>query len=312
LARLFDMLTTAWRQRRRFDVAQVDVYSGPAFYWCEAVCWLLRRVKKPYVLTLHGGNLPEFAARYPRRVGRVLHSADYVTVPSRYLHQKMTGFRQDLHVVPNPLDLGAYSFRHRNTVAPQLIWLRSFHTMYNPMLAVRVVAELYRDVPDISLAMVGRDRGDGSLQKTARLANGLGVGNRVDFVGAVAKSEVPEWLDRADVFLNTSDIDNAPVSVLEAMACGLCVVTTNVGGLPCLVDHERTGLLVEANDAKAMAAEVHRLVTTAGLSGGISARAHERVADADWSQVILRWEQILAEAAGSASLDPRSTAAPIA
>src|SRR3954471_19625153 len=56
--RLLDMVDTAWSRRRSYGVAQVDVYSGLAFLWAETVCWTLRRAGKPYVLTLHGGNLP--------------------------------------------------------------------------------------------------------------------------------------------------------------------------------------------------------------------------------------------------------------
>src|SRR5436190_13095336 len=67
LARLTDMLTTVARRRNAYALAQVDVYSGAGFFWAEAVCCTLRCLGKPYVLTLHGGNLPEFAARWPRR-----------------------------------------------------------------------------------------------------------------------------------------------------------------------------------------------------------------------------------------------------
>ena len=58
LSRLVDMLRTAWTDRGRYQVAQVDVFSGRAFLWAEAVCWTLRRAGKPYALTLHGGGLP--------------------------------------------------------------------------------------------------------------------------------------------------------------------------------------------------------------------------------------------------------------
>src|SRR2546430_1648488 len=61
VARLADMLATVWNRRRDYDAAQVDVYSGAAFFWAEAVAFALRRAGKPYVLTLHGGALPDFA-----------------------------------------------------------------------------------------------------------------------------------------------------------------------------------------------------------------------------------------------------------
>src|SRR5437773_692073 len=94
--RLLHMISTVWRKRREYSVAQVDVYSGLAFLWAEAVCQNLRWAGKPYVLTLHGGNLPSFARRWPRRVCRLLRSAAAVTTPSRYLLENMLHYRSDL------------------------------------------------------------------------------------------------------------------------------------------------------------------------------------------------------------------------
>ena len=85
LQRLTDMLHTIWRQRHNYRVAQVDVFSGWAFAWAEAAGALLHRLGQPFVLTLHGGNLPAFARRHPQRVRRLLQAAAAVTVPSRHL-----------------------------------------------------------------------------------------------------------------------------------------------------------------------------------------------------------------------------------
>ncbi|MEO8429265.1 MAG: glycosyltransferase family 4 protein, partial [Verrucomicrobiota bacterium] len=227
-ARLFDMVTTVWRLRRKYGVAHVDVYSGAAFIWAEAACWTLRRAKKPYVLTLHGGDLPEFSRRWHGRVARLLRSAEVVTSPSRYLRDQMRSYRDDLQLMPNPLDLKQYPFRLREAPKPNLVWLRAFHSIYNPSLAPRVIAELAKEFPNLRLTMIGPDKGDGSLQETQRVAGEKGVANHITFVGGVPKSEVPGRLSDADIFLNTTNVDNTPVSVLEAMACGLCVVNTNV------------------------------------------------------------------------------------
>ena len=109
--RLLDMLATAWRRRRDYAVALVDVFSGPSFVWAEAVAFELRRLGKPYVLTLRGGSLPEFARRWPRRVRQLLQSAVAVTAPSGFLGRGMRAYREDLMVVPNALELDALPVR---------------------------------------------------------------------------------------------------------------------------------------------------------------------------------------------------------
>lgn len=299
LARLLDVVGTLWRRRREYAVAQVDVYSGRAFCLAEAACWTLRAAGKPYVLTLRGGNLPAFARRWPGRVRRLLASARAVTTPSRYLLEQMRSYRDSLCLLPNALDVRAYRFRLRSRPAPRLIWLRAFHHLYNPTLAVEVLARLSETCPQAELTMVGPDKGDGSRQAVEQLARRRGLAARVHLPGAVAKADVPGWLERADLFLNTTHVDNTPVSVLEAMACGLCVISTDVGGLPYLLRHEQDALLVPPDDAAAMTAAVRRVLDEPDLAERLSRGARAEAERFDWSAALEQWDQLLSNAAHS-------------
>ncbi len=297
LARLADMIGTVWSRRSEYEVAHVEVYSGPAFVWAEAACAALRWAGKPYILALHGGNLPRFSQHWPRRVGRLLRSAAAVVAPSPYLALATARFRSDVRIVPNALDLGAYPYRVRDSVRPKLIWLRSFQEMYNPTLAVRVVSTLAARFADAHLTMIGPGCGDGSLERTRELAARLGVSDRVTFTGAVPKSSVPEWLNRGDIFLNTTNLDNSPVSVLEAMACGLCVVSTDAGGLRYLLQPDVNALLASCGDADAMAALVCRILEQPRVAAGLSREARRTVEGFDWESVLPQWDQMLESAA---------------
>lgn len=298
LPRLVDMLAMTWRARRRYDIAHVDVYSGPSFVWAEAVCEVLRAARKPFVLTLHGGNLPAFASRWPRRVARLLRSANAVTAPSAFLAEHFRAVRSDIELIPNALDLSLYHFRVRDKPAPNLVWLRSFHFMYNPVLVPTVVAQLKRAHPSVRIMMIGPDKGDGSLEATRDAATRLDVTDRVAIVGGVPKAEVPNWLDRADIFLNTTNVDNAPVSILEAMASGLPLVSTSVGGIPFLVRDAVDGLLVDPNDANAMATAVERVLTEPALAASLSREAHSSACAFDWPAILERWKDLLVSTAG--------------
>lgn len=293
LLKLVDMLATIWRAQHQYAVAQVDVFSGPAFFWAEASCWALRRLGKPYVLTLHGGNLPNFAKKSPDRVRRLLSSARVVTTPSAYLYEQMEPYRTDLTLLPNPINVRGSEFRLRDKPAPKLMWLRSFHAMYNPALAVKVLAQLQNEFPDITLTMVGPDRGDGSFQATQQLIASLSVGDRIHLPGGVPKQDVPLWLNKGDIFINTTHIDNTPVSVIEAMACGLCVVSTHVGGIPYLLEHEHDSLLVPPDDQDAMIAAVRRVLTEPGLAERLSQNGRAKVESFDWSVILPQWEKLL-------------------
>lgn len=292
LNRLLDMMTTVWCKRRQYLAAQVDVYSGAAFLWAEAVGWMFDRMGKPYILTLHGGNLPAFARQWPKRVRRLLSNATVVTAPSCYLIKQMALYRTDIRLLPNPLNLCAYRFKLRKQPRPHLIWLRAFHEIYNPSLALKVLAILIAHFPDIRLTMVGPDKGDGSLRQTRQTAIELDILDRIDFIGGVPKAEVPRLMNRGDIFLNTTNVDNTPRSVLEAMACGLCIVSTNVGGIPYLLEHEHEALLVPPNDPEAMAAAVYRILIDSVLAERLSNNGREKTKQFDWSVILPLWEKL--------------------
>ncbi|MEO8592839.1 MAG: glycosyltransferase family 4 protein [Candidatus Solibacter sp.] len=293
-ARLADMLRTVWARRHSYDVAQVDVYSGPAFFWAGIVCLFLRCLGKPYILTLHGGNLPAFSERWPGMVGSLLASAATVTVPSGYLLERMRRFRADLRLLPNAVDISNYPFRLRESLRPRLVWVRAFHRIYDPSQAVRVIARLLPEFPGVELAMVGPDKKDGSLEAASALAETLNVTTRIQHVGRVAKTEVGQWIDRGDIFLNTSTIDNNPVTLLEAMACGACVVSTNVGGIPYTAEHGVDALLVPPGDTEAMANSVAMLLRRPDMALALSRNARSKAESFDWGSILPEWQSLLA------------------
>lgn len=290
--RLFSMATAPLRLRQRYDVALVDVFSGRSFLWAEAAVAALGAAGRPFVLTLHGGALPAFARRHPRRVARLLGRAAEVTAPSPFLAESMREFRGDIRVIPNALDLARYPFRRRSTLRPHLVWLRAFHRIYAPEVAVRALALLVKEYPDAMLRMVGPDK-DGTLGRCSDLVESLGLRDHVELVPGVAREQVPEVLAWADVFLNTTTVDNTPVSLLEAMACGLCVVSTNAGGVPALLHDGENGLLVPPLVPELLAQAIQRLLADPLLAARLSLAGRKSAARHDWAAVMPKWNELL-------------------
>ncbi len=215
--------------------------------------------------------------------------------------EQMREYRDDIQLLPNPLHLDRYSYRLRENVSPKLVWIRSFHKTYNPTLAPALIANLATDFPDIELTMVGPDKGDGSLQATRKKASELGVLNRIRFTGGVPKTDVPKYLEQADVFISTTDIDNTPVTVLEAMACGLCVVSTNVGGVPYLVADGVNALLVPPRDCEAMSNAVGRILKEGDLGRSLSMNSGTFVQQFDWVEILPRWNRLIDDVSAAKS-----------
>ena len=295
LLRLLDMVSTIWQRRDEYSMASVEVYSGRAFLWAEVACWALRIANKPYLLTLHGGDLPKFAHRWPGRLTRLLGGAAVVTAPSAYLIKQMQPYRADLQLIPNAIDLSRYHFRQRLQPIPFLVWLRAFHYIYNPLMAVEVLASLRREFPDATLAMIGPDKGDGSLQAVIQRVNKLGLDDAIEIPGPISKDKVPEWLDRGDIFINTTNVDNTPVTVLEAMACGMCVVSTNVGGIPYLLENEIDSILISKGDARGMTLSISSILKDQAFAQQLSDNAHQRVKQFGWEHILPKWEALFRE-----------------
>src|SRR5262245_33699046 len=174
--------------------------------------------------------------------------------------------------------------------------MRSFYPYYNPYMAIRVLAAVRARIGEGSLVMAGQDKG--IEHRVRELARTLGVDGAVRFAGFLDSAAKSREGEAADIFLNTNSVDNMPVSVLEACAMGLAVVATKVGGIPDLLTHEQTGLLVPDEDSEAMAEAVCRIVQEPGLAAHLSANGRDLAERCSWEQVYPRWERLFSDVLG--------------
>ena len=113
------MLATIWTRRREYDLAQVDVYSGAAFFWAEAVAFALRRARQTLRSDAARRRTPPFRPPMARRVRASSHLPHAVTAPSGFLVEECARYRADLRLIPNAIDVARYPFRLRDHPAPR-------------------------------------------------------------------------------------------------------------------------------------------------------------------------------------------------
>jgi len=291
--RLADIVYTLIRRRKEFDILLLQVFGGPSFVVEDIASRLSQVFGHRIVMVLRGGAMPDFMARYPSWNTRVLRRADLLIVPSTYLQRAITPYGFEARVIPNVIDLSAYQYRQRETLSPRLFWMRSFHPIYNPLMAVRVLAQLRTKVPEATLVMAGQDKGQET--EVRALAQKLGLNGAVRFSGFLDMAGKMREASAADIFINTNSIDNMPVAVVEACAMGLPVVSTDVGGLPDLLSDGETGLLVPDNDDRAMADGVRRLLQEPALAARLSDKGRELAARSSWELVRPQWEEVIRE-----------------
>ena len=291
LLRLFDMLYTCLYLRNRVNIVIIDTYSTLNFYYALSVSLLCRILKLPYIPSLNGGNLPARLKNNPKLCKLIFEHAYCCVSPSVYLQKvfEEQGYT-NVHYIPNALNLENYSFKYHELNDVRLLWVRSFAKIYNPSLAIKLLYELKQEGISASLCMVGPDS-DGTLVKVKELATKLNV--EVQFTGKLTKDEWTTLAKDFNVFINTTFFDNMPVSVIEAMALGLPIVSTNVGGIPFLIENEKDGLLVSSDDVNGFSTSIKRLINQPVFLRSIVFNARKKVEQFDWGIVRLQWLKIL-------------------
>jgi glycosyltransferase involved in cell wall biosynthesis len=171
--------------------------------------------------------------------------------------------------------------------------MRSFHPVYNPLMAVRVLEEIRRTYPEARLIMAGQDKG--MRPAVEEFARRRGILEAIEFPGFLDMEGKCRAAQATDIFINTSHADNMPVAVVEACAFGQPVISTRVGGVGDLIANGRTGLLVDDDDAHGMAAAVRRLLADPALAFRLAQAGRSRAEESSWDRVRPLWESCFAE-----------------
>lgn len=285
--RMADVAWTIFRNRRKIDVLILEVYSGLSFILADAASFLSRLFRIPAVFVLHGGNLPEFARNNPNWVKRILKRADILVAPSTFLATEMAQFGFQVRIIPNVIPVDNYPKKVRIKIFPKLFWMRSFHSIYNPQMALDVFACVKRENPGATLVMAGADKGLEDEIKNKAVE--MGLRDSVRFTGFLDENSKIKEMSEADVYLNTNRVDNMPVSIIEACAMGLPVVATDVGGISHLITNRKNGMLVPDGDANAMADAIRTLLTEPDLTELLSKNGRLLAERSAWTNVRPQW-----------------------
>jgi L-malate glycosyltransferase len=288
--RFLDIIQTIYKNSRSIDVMILEVYSGTSMVLADSASFLCKLFGIPLVSVLHGGDLPAFIKRFPRWTRRVLTRADMLVAPSNFLASEMKRLNFPVRIIPNILDLNLYPFKLREKIFPKLIWMRSFHPIYNPQLAISAFSLIKKKRPEATLVMAGADKGLESEIK--EMARQMGLEESIRFPGFLSVPDKIREFSEADIYLNTNKIDNMPVSVIEACAMGLPVVATNVGGISHLLSDRKNGLLVADNNALQMANAVTGLLDDSELAAQISKNGRLLAEESSWDTVRGKWEEL--------------------
>jgi L-malate glycosyltransferase len=265
-------------------VSVVHVLGASFFYFFARVApavVVARIMGKRVILNYRGGAGPSFFARFGWAAWPIVRMADLVTVPSAYLERCFTARKIACRVIPNLVDLQKFKFSRRDVCKARLLVNRNLEPMYNVEMALRAFEIVKKGFPQARLEIIGSGSQEDELKRWVA-ERGL---TDVSFHGAIAHERMADFLDQADVLLNPTLVDNLPISLLEAFASGLPVVTTNVGGIPDLIGESGAALLVDPQDHGQMAGEIRRLLMDPALAAALAERGKVLTEKFTWPTV---------------------------
>lgn len=283
-------LARLWGTCRKADCIHIMSNSYLSFFlFTFPAVAVGRLLRKRVIIHYHGGAAESFLRTWFWLARLALESADRVVVPSRFLSTVFQKFGIATDEVPNVLELKAFPFRKRSPLRPRVIMARHLEPAYNVACGIRAFAILQKTFPDATLTIAGGGSEEPAL---VSLCRELGIAGCVTFVGDVGNEQMPILYDRADIYLNSSRVDNQPVSILEAFACGLPVVTTSVGGIPYMVTHGEDALLAPSDDFVGLAAHMRTLLRDPALGARLIGNASRRIQEHSWERIYSRQSAI--------------------
>lgn len=286
------------------DVAHVFSAAYASFLLAPLPAMLAARAfNKQVVLHYHSGEADDHLANWGALVHPWLQLAHHIVVPSEYLRGVFARYGHHARVIPNVVDLSHFIYRERRPLRPRLLSTRNLEPHYRVDVIVQAFARLKPLLPEATLTIAGYGSEELRLRRLVedgRLAD-------VTFVGKVAPADMPKLYDDADIYLNASVVDNQPVSILEAFASGLPVISTPTGDIPAMVRHEQTGVLVPAFDPDAMAQAVVGLALQPEQARAFARRAHDTIGRYTWPAVRHAWADVYHRRDNTRRLDSWTT-----
>lgn len=290
--RILEIIWILTKNSNKTDLVIIHSFSTFAFYITLITSLLCRLFKIKYIVLVHGGDYPNRIKKSPFFI-KMIFKYSYLNVsPSKYLQNEFGKLGYEFKFIPNAIDLELFKYKERFEYKPNLLWVRAFDKIYNPTMAVLVVSHLKNIYPNVKLWMVG-NKCDQSYYETVDLIKKLNLQENIELTGVLSHKAWSELSQNADIFINTTNIDNMPVSVIQAMSLGLPVFSTNVGGIKWLIEDKINGIKCSVGNAEEMANQILYYLNNQKELSNISKNAMNIPLAFQWDKILPLWKEIL-------------------
>lgn len=261
----------------------------------------------PYVLSVWGSDVYDFPKKSPFHrllIEKNLCAADWVCSTSQVMAKHTLSLCPkitNLSVTPFGIDVNKFapSLACNNLSSAITIGtVKTLTPVYGIDILIKAFAQARRTVATSSPKLANNLRllivGDGSERKKLELlAKDVGIKDITNFTGCVSHIEVPAYMNQLDIYVAVSRLESFGVAVLEASACRLPVIVSNIGGLPEVVLNEITGIIVERENIQATANALVRLIEDSTLRDRMGKAGRKYVIEQyEWEENVTRMEKV--------------------
>ncbi len=273
----------------RYDIIHIFSAAHFSFLLTPVPAILLARLfGKKILLNYRSGQIKRHFKNWGWMLKPLLRLVDKIVVPSGYLVDKFAGYGFEAEPIYNFIDTNKFTFRERKPLRPVFLSNRLLEELYNIPCILKAFAIIQGKYPEAELVVASFGDKRDSLEK---LAAELNLKN-VEFVGKLENDGMIELYNEIDIYLNSPNTDNMPSSLIECYASGVPIVSTKAGGIPYILEHNKTGLMFKINDHEAMAREAIRLLEDENLVKRLTANGREYGKRFSWREVRKSWLQV--------------------
>lgn len=286
--RLIPYCLRLWRESSEHNVMHIMANSGWSWHLFAVPAILVGRLRGLcVVVNYRGGDAEDFFAKSWNVVRFTLLKAQAIVVPSSFLFDIFLRRHIPTIIIPNILDVKRfYPSKDRQMGgrkgSPHVVVTRNLEAIYDVATTIRAFALVCQRFPDAHLSIAGSGPEKDAL---VRLSHELKISEKTSFLGCLSADEIAKLYRDADLMFNSSTIDNNPNSIIEALACGVPVVSTDVGGIPHLVEHDRDSLLVKPKQHHALAESAIGILRDPELRHRLVANGYVTVKKFSWESV---------------------------
>lgn len=263
-----------------------------------------RLLKIPYVIYGRGSDvyLPDWFTKLTAK--GILKNASAVIALTKHMKDAMQAiYSRDVIIVPNGINLNEIAETEAEGGNPgkKILFVGRLHPVKGTQYLLGAMSIVHRELPEAKLILVG----DGEEREHLEtLTDNLGIRECVEFAGGVPHERVEDYMNQAEVFVLPSLSEGFPVTILEAMACGLPVVATRVGGIPDIIEDGTNGYLIDAMNPEQIAEALLKLLQNEELQKDISDKNRETAEKYRWDTVAATLEGIYQDSLKSSQPPP--------